>query len=168
MANKGDVVISVPTGDGSWFSTVGFHKYAAEYLEAGKLFVQSREKSFGYTPVPYFLYSKSIELSLKAYLLSKKFPKKELGSRGINHDLEKALSEAKLMQIEKLIAFTLKDEETIKKANSYYKSKGFEYCEKAEIISKAMNGYPDLPDLNCLENLATKLVINLEEHCFNS
>ena len=48
----------------------------------------------------------------------------------------------------------------LQKANQYYKGKkDFDYFNPG-LICKAMHGYPDLPDLNILEQLAGRLIRN--------
>ena len=45
----------------------GFHKYASDYLDTANKWTGETH----YSPVPYFLYCRTIELGLKGYLLAK-------------------------------------------------------------------------------------------------
>jgi hypothetical protein len=48
----------------------GFYKYATDYFFATDKWTTA-VKDAGYSPVPYFLYCRTIELGLKAFLLAK-------------------------------------------------------------------------------------------------
>ena len=135
---------------------LGFHKYAADFLQAAK----SVEKRDSFSPVPYYLYCRAIELVLKAYLLAKGVSVKELkNSRRLGHDLVKALNMAKSLGLDTVIRLKSKEEEEITKANDYYKSKGFEY------FGLQMLAYPDLPDLLVLDRCSSRLVTKLKSVC---
>ena len=142
-------------------SPFGFFHYGKEFFDAAKGFKQSAY----YSPAPYFLYCRSIELVLKAFLLGKGVPKKDLPKRNLYwHDLEKILKKAKDLGLSKFVKITPDQEKEISKANKYYPSKGFEYFE----VIKAVNAYPELPDLLFLENVASELVTHLESFCLNA
>lgn len=55
-------------------SPLGFHFYASEFLDAAR----SAKRPEHFSPVPYYLYCRSIELSLKSFLLCKGVPKDDL------------------------------------------------------------------------------------------
>jgi SOS response regulatory protein OraA/RecX len=115
--------------------------------------------------VPYFLYCRSIELVLKAFLLVKGVPKKDLPKRNLyGHDLGKILEKAKELDLEKFVKITPEQEREISKANKYYASKGFEYFE----VIRALKAYPELPDLQVLDQVASELVTYLESFCLNA
>jgi hypothetical protein len=138
------------------FSPFGFQYYASEFLNTARAH-PARER---FTPVPYYLYCRSLELSLKAFLLLKgksiNFVKEE-----IRHDLLEGLKEAKKLDIDKLVLVEQREEKELKKANKYYVSKSFEYVN----ITKSANGYPGLPNLDILDDLAGRLVENLYQPC---
>jgi hypothetical protein len=71
-------------------SPLGFHRYASEFLRAAQGF----KINDGFSPVPYYLICRSMELALKAFLLAKGLPKKKLKERNLGHDLEKVLNKA--------------------------------------------------------------------------
>ena len=144
-------------------SPYGLFYYGKEFFNAAKGVVQSTK----YSPVPYYLYCHSIELVLKAFLLVKKVPKKDLPNRNLyGHDLETILKRAKELDLSEFVKITPEQEKEISKANEYYNipHKGFEYFEVVE----AVTGYPGLPDLSLLEKVSSELATNLETVCLNA
>jgi len=118
------------------------------------------------SPVHYFLYCKSIELSLKGFLLAKNVPITILkGKKGIGHDLEKALKEAESRGMLDIVEIPCLYREELRKANYYYvKKQGFEYCDNYEVLRK----WGDLPSLKVLCEFASNLVERLEKVCFEA
>jgi len=155
----GTVEIKVPTMV-LHISPLGFHRYASEFLRATKDF----KINDGFSPVPYYLICRSLELALKAFLLAKGVPQKRLKERNLGHDLEKVLKKAISMGLDKVLSITPQHEEELKKANNYYASKGFEYFK----VIRAMTGYRDLPDISVLSDLASLLVTKLESLCWKA
>jgi hypothetical protein len=155
----GSVVIKVPPMV-LHISPLGFHRYASEFLRAAQGF----KVNDGFSPVPYCLVCRSMELSLKAFLLAKGFPKKRLKERNLGHDLEKILKKAISMELDKFVTLSTQHTEELIKANKYYSSKGFEYFE----VVKAMTGYRNLPDISVLADFATILVNKLEPVCLKA
>lgn len=141
-------------------SPFGFFHYGKEFLDAAKGFKQSAY----YSPAPYFLYCRSIELVLKAFLLGKGVPKNDLPKRTLSHDLEKIFKKAQDLGLSEFVNITPEQEREIAKANRYYASKGFEYFE----VIKAVKAYPELPDLLLLEKISSELVSYLESFCLNA
>ena len=143
------------------FSPLGFHILAGQYLLAAKDF-----KTIDNSPVHYFLYCKSIELSLKGFLLAKNVPMNILrGKKGIGHDLEKALKEAESRGMLDIVEIPYLYREELRKANYYYEKKqGFEYCDNYEVLRK----WGNLPSLKVLCELASNLVERLEKVCFEA
>ncbi len=155
-----DIVIKVPTLH-LRISPLGFHRYASEFLKAAKGF----QITDAFSPVPYFLFSISIELALKAFLLAKKVPIKELKLLG--HDLENVLKKAVSLGLKDIVVISCSYEEELKKANCYYptkEGKGFEYFQ----VCKAVRGYPELPNLDVLSEIASTLVSKLKQICIKS
>jgi hypothetical protein len=103
-------------------------------------------------------------LVLKAFLLARNVPVRDLKSRALGHDLEKVLDRAKSFGITNYIAISARDESEIARANRYYGAKGFEYFK----VTKAVTGYRDLPDLTVLENVACRLIADLERVCLEA
>jgi hypothetical protein len=143
-----------------FISPMGFHRYASEYLRAAEGF----EVKDGFSPVPYYLVCRSLELSLKSFLLAKGVPKKKFKERSLGHDLEKVFEKAISMGIDEFISFTPNHKAELEKANKYYASKGFEYFE----VIKATTGYKNLPDITVLSDLATHLVTKLDAVCLKA
>ena len=139
-------------------SPFGFFLYGKDFFDAAKGFKQPEH----YSPVPYFLYCRSIELLLKAFLLGKDVPKKDL-KNVYGHDLGIILKKAQEMDLREFVKITPEQEKEISRANKYYAFKGFEYFE----FTKAVTGYPELPDLLLLEKAAAELVTYLKSFCLN-
>ena len=161
VSSMGNVVV-VPQTANLYLSPLGFHRYAAEFLKAAKGF----QKTNTFSPVPYFLFSISIELALKAFLLAKNVSIASLISQ-IGHDLEKALAKAVELGLRDIVVISYHYEEELKKANCYYPTKagkGFEYFQ----VGKAVRGYPNLPSLDVLSEFASTLVSKLEPICFQA
>jgi len=91
-----------------------------------------------FSPVPYYCFSRSIELSLKAFLLAKNESLDSL-KRPIGHDLEKALEKAVSLGLPDIVVISSHHKAELKKANCYYSEKagkGFEYFQ----VGKAVRG----------------------------
>ena len=141
-------------------SPLGFHRYASEFLRAAR----SVSVDSSFSPVPYYLYCRSLELALKAFLLTKNVSIRELKSRDLGHDLVKVLDKAKTIGLGQLLTVTSAHERELVKANNYYASKGFEYFE----VMKAVRGYPDLPEVSVLAEFASHLIAALEHVCWHA
>ena len=150
-----NIVIEVPTRHIN-FSPLGFYKYAKDYLIASNAIHQGES----FSPVPYFLHCRSIELALKAFLATKGLSLKDAKPK-YGHDLNKLLSSAKREGISSIVSINTTEEGAIKKANSYYKKKSFEYFD----LIRAAFGFKDLPDLNILSEFNKKLISSIEEEC---
>lgn len=140
-----------------FISPVGFLLYASQFLDAAR--ATERQKYF--SPVPYYLYCRSIELSLKAFLLSKGVQRDNLKHRSLGHDLEKIWARACAFGIRDIVHVSLDQEACLKQANRYYRTKGFEYFE----VSLAVRGYKGLPALDVLDSLSDLLMIELRPCC---
>lgn len=135
----------------------GFHKYASDYFDAGERWPKTDEIS-PYSPVPYFLYCRAMELGLKSFLLAKgkklKWIKKKLG-----HSLDKGLRIAKSNGLDDLFKTTNEEINEISKANRNYQIKGFEYF----FVSNHVTGLKDIPDLKILRQYSQKLLSKIRE-----
>lgn len=116
-----DVVVHV---DGYWL-----RHYAGDFLAAAKVFEPPENR---FSPVPYYLICHSIELSLKSFLFSAGFKRRD--RKRLNHDLEKALSSAEDSGLSAHLEITSNDREVLRKANRLYPKKEFEYFESLETI----------------------------------
>ena len=115
-----------------------------------------------FSPVPYYLICRSLELGLKAFVLAKGDSVACVRSK-LKHDLLKGLARAKDLGLVKIISISSDEESELGKANTYYDvpRKGFEYFE----VGPAVTGYPGLPNLSTLENLAGRLVTAVSPVC---
>lgn len=141
-----------------FITPLGFHTYATDFLTAAR----DLKPSDHFSPVPYYLYCRSIELSLKSFLLGKGVTKRILKEK-LGHDLMKILKRARKGEISDLIKLSAAQENCLRKANEYYASKGFEYFE----LAKAIRGYHDRPALKELDGIADDLVSKLKKYCMD-
>jgi len=123
-----------------------FHMWATHYYKCRQDFKPPHK----FSPVPYFLLCRAIELELKARHLQK------MGQLEVkdafSHDM--LLSYSALNQDEKIL--TNDEFAGLERANEIYKSKGFEYF----VPSHALTGYSIYPDLDLLDTIARKLIGN--------
>ena len=133
--------------DGYWL-----RHYASDFLAAAQSFEPPKNR---FSPVRYYLVCHSIELSLKSFLFSAGFKKKD--RKKLNHDLEKALDAAENNGIGKHIEITSNEREIIRKANRLYPKKEFEYFESLATIYD-----PHDFNLDCLELFAGRLIEAIE------
>jgi hypothetical protein len=145
---------------------IGSALYAEEFLLAGNaLPEQSQAKgNTRFSPVPYYLYCRALELSLKAFLLTKDFTIAELASKKYGHDLETLWKAAEseglpdvLGKCDPALAGDLKD------ANAYYKGKAFEYFD----FRKWAHGYIGLPPLNRFRSETQQVTSKVKAYCLS-
>lgn len=122
-----------------------FHRWATHYLKCRKDF-QCPHK---FSPVPYFLLCRAIELEIKAKHL-KNMTQKQVKDK-FWHDLTKAYDA--LDPAEKTL--NQSEEDTLQVASTIYNdNKGFEYFSPGD----ALTGYKRFPDLALLDAIASKLI----------
>ena len=153
-----DRVISVPSAT-AHISPLGFNRFAAHFLRAEASLNPER----GFSPVPYYLCCRAIELSLKAFLLASGDTKEELKLE-LGHDLEAAFQRAESQGIRNLVQLSEDAGSLLRTATEYYKTKGFEYFSVVDAVS----GYRDLPNLDELRGLASVLVEQIEPICWEA
>ncbi len=157
-----DIKITVGTVT-AHISPIGFHRYASEFATWARQAHAGMGDKF--SPVPYYLYCRSLEMVVKAFLLAKGVTQKELMKKGVlGHDLCKILLRAKELDLEQVVPFKPRWEAEVEKANGYYVDKGFEYFK----VVTAVRGYPNLPELDILNELVSTLLIRLEHVCLNA
>ncbi len=122
-----------------------FHRWAYHYLKCSKDF-QSPHR---FSPVPYFLVCRAIELEIKARHL-KRVTQIDV-KKDYHHDLIKAYKA--LNENEKNL--NNNEEYTLQVASHIYKDKGFEYFDAQD----ALTGYSRFPELTILYSIANKLII---------
>jgi hypothetical protein len=132
--------------------------FAADYFRAGEhIYKLDCGNRTNYSA--YFLFTRSIELLLKSVLLADKSIKVTELKTKCKHDFDKIL---KLLtpDLKKLLKLTIDDENNIMILNCWYKTseKKFEYYSLLTSgLSFIKSPYPNLPDLEALRNLNTKL-----------
>ncbi len=141
----GEIMIGVGGIDAN-LAPDAFHQWATDYYKCKQGFKPSHR----FSPVPYFLLCRAIELEIKSKHLKSK--KQTEVKREYWHDLVRAYEG--LDKIDK----TLTDDEVqvLKRASEIYASKGFEYFDPEH----ALTGYSRYPDLLLLDAIARKLFGN--------
>lgn len=121
-----------------------FHLWATHYYKCRRDF----ESPNTFSPVPYFLLCRAIELELKArHLKAKRQPEVK---RAYGHHLEKGYADLPLSdQI-----LTSEQVAILESASRIYASKGFEYFEPED----ALSGHRRYPDLSALDDVAKTLI----------
>ena len=104
----------------------------------------------------YFLYLRSIELGMKAVILSKSCTKKDKDfiKLKIGHDLVKLVKSYK-NKVDKDVLST-KEEGILRQINGFYKSKGLEYFT-IEMIMSAARAYKNLPEIREVRDISIKI-----------
>jgi hypothetical protein len=126
------------------FSALAFRRWAVHYYKCRHDFVTPHK----FSPVPYFLLCRAIELELKARHLEKK--RQPEIRRTFRHRIKSAyLALPKRQQILDTEEFGV-----LKQANAIYASKGFEYIQPRD----ALTAYKRFPNLDALDRLAKKLL----------
>jgi hypothetical protein len=124
-------------------SSPAFRLWAKDYYQCRLSF-----RCADFSPVPYFLLCRAIELHFKAAHLEGK-QQKDVKKKYV-HDLIKlynALPDADRMLSSE--QFSL-----LEKANEIYKGKGFEYIN----VGHAARGFSDFPDLKALDALVAEII----------
>ena len=124
-----------------------FHFYATHYYQCKQDF----KAPDYFSPVPYFLICRAIELEIKARHL--KHRKQDEITKDFSHDLRKAYNaldaqERILSQSEVAVLAT---------ADEIYSKKGFEYFTPSA-AQGASTGYSGYPNLETLDTIAKKLI----------
>ena len=132
----------------------GFICHAKEFLAAAELVFNKTE----YVSLPsYFLLGCSIELSLKAFLLTSGMNHGELKLRKYGHDLEALLDEAIKRGLENEVLIEDVEKGVLQLLNYDYLDKRFEY--------RVTGGTYYLPLIDVTERIARKLAYRLDEFC---
>jgi HEPN domain-containing protein len=105
----------------------------------------------------YFLFGRSVELSLKAYLLACGMPMKELKSREFGHNLSALLREANTRGLPDYVPLESIETGVIELLSYDYMEKRLEY--------RVTGGTYYLPLIDVTEHVARKLVSGLEAFC---
>jgi hypothetical protein len=160
----GGIVVQVGTAT-LRMGPVGFALYAEEFFEAGAS-IPERSRARGnteFTPVPYYLFCRALELILKAFLLAKYRPPVEL-KRPYGHDLEALWAAAKNYGLLAVLGTYGPDfENDLHQANLYYKGKAFEYFD----FGRWAHGYDGLPPLARFRDEIKRIADKTKAYCFS-
>ncbi len=121
-----------------------FHLWATHYYKCKQDF-QSPDS---FSPVPYFLLCRAIELEIKARHLKAK--RQSQVKAQYWHNIIRAYED--LNHADKILSENELD--VLKRANEIYSSKGFEYFMPID----ALTGYSRYPDLHALDAITFKLI----------
>lgn len=133
---------------------------ANDFLAAAELVLN---RATGISLTAYFLFGRSIELSLKAFLLACGMPISELAStkkRNYGHNLRALLEEAQRRNLENVIHLNQQEIGVINLLSFDYKEKRLEY--------RVTGGRYHLPLIEVTEEVARKLVFSLKTFCTES
>lgn len=135
-------------------TSVGFWFDAREFLVAAEHVIN---RATGVSLPAYFLFSRSIELSLKAYLLGCDMTAKTLSSRKFGHNLAALLAEAVDKRLHALVPFE-PDESTVVQLLS------LEYLN-TRLGYRVSGATYLLPSIEITEEVARKLISGLANFC---
>ncbi|MFZ0559758.1 MAG: hypothetical protein WAN31_10105 [Methylovirgula sp.] len=124
-------------------SPVAFHRWAEQYHQCRLLFQHA-----DFSPIPYFLLCRAIELQFKAVHLEDK--RQQEVKKKYGHDLIKSYDDLPATRQ------TLSKEEVslLEKASEIYNGNGFEYVN----VDHAAHGFSNFPDLSALDAIAAKII----------
>ena len=126
-------------------SPYAFHKTAEHFYKAKCDFEPPGDF---FSPVPFFLCCRAIELEIKSKHLQEK--RQELVKKELGHDIVKAYN-----RLDKKYKILNEDEYLLlEKTSQVYLSKGFEYIN----VGNAGTGFERFPDLEALDALTRKIL----------
>jgi hypothetical protein len=140
-----------------FISPLAFLGYSKDFYSA----YTSYTSEDPFSPATYYLICRSLELSMKAYLLTEGVSRDQLKKRSLGHDLDKILKKSKKLGLFSIVSMSDEEHVHIAKANSWYVRKGFEYFEIKNIVENCST----LPDIQVLERIANQLIEKLEPVC---
>lgn len=143
-------------------SPYGFLKYSKDFFKAAETIYPEKD----FTPVPYFLYSKSIELSLKSFLLTKDDFNKNILKKKYGHNLEKLINKGIEYDLLPILEISEEEKNLLSEITTLYNvtNKSFEYFNATE----AAMGYNNFPDLAKVREISKKLLEiekTIKEYC---
>lgn len=135
-------------------TSAGLWRYGKEFSKAGDLVHQEAHSRL--SAPAYYLLGHSIELLLKAFLLGRGIPLKDLKRKRFGHNLDALFERARYHQLGRVIHLTRVDHGVIHLLNIEYSIKRFEYIR---------TGPTYIPEWSLLVALSHKLASGLEEFC---
>lgn len=138
--------------DPSRTTSIGLCRYACEFLEAALAADSKMGRRDGFeivAPIPVlFLVGQSIELALKAFLLSRGVPLRKL-RKDYGHNLHRSLRKAKELGLSALVELAADELSTIEVLDGLYSSKQLQYI---------VTGAKTFPMFGPLQRAALRLV----------
>ncbi|MBU0622750.1 MAG: hypothetical protein KJ795_13010 [Gammaproteobacteria bacterium] len=125
-------------------SPMAFHRWATHYYKCRQDF----QSPHSFSPVPYFLLCRAIELGLKSKHLEDKRQQEVKNEFG--HNLAKSY-QALPVTAQQL---SVDDFSILEHASAIYASKGFEYFNPED----ALTSYSRFPDIAALDSIAKRLI----------
>lgn len=123
---------------------MAFRKWARQYYECAAPLLPLTE----FSPVPYFLLCRAIELELKAEHLETKLEAE------VRNDFRHHLVKSYVALPAHRQTLTAGELDLLKQADAVYSKKGFEYFKPEH----ALRGYSQYPDLGSLNDLTRRLL----------
>jgi len=145
---------------------LALHMYADAYLNAARSLPPPDAPLAAPSRVPFeqvrpFLVCHSIELGLKAFLSLQGFEMLELAGGPYGHNLEAILKKADEKRLGASVGLTEVQRAAVRHASDYYAGKAFEY----PAVGEAVCGYPGMPVIETLLEVAALLVDSLRQPC---
>jgi hypothetical protein len=134
---------------------IGLLRFSKEFFEAASQ-LRGAEETLSPTPV-YYLYAHSIELAMKAYLVTEGYSEQQLHK--IGHDLKKTWDKSKALNISNHLNNPMEIEKTIGIISPYYNAKELEYI---------VEGYKQLPKIIDMHNSAKQLINGIGKFIHNN
>ena len=138
-------------------TSAGLWRYASEYANAAAIVANAKGNVF-FAPL-HFLLGRSIELSLKGFLLARGTNYSELRGRNYGHDLAALLREARRRRLGSYCKLQPRQVKAINLLNEQYATKRHEYI---------VTGTFSAPETLGLHLTAGQLVRSLEVFCINA
>ena len=145
----------------SYETPIGFHHYASDFAEWAAR--AHAHKTKFYSPVPYYLYCRALELTLKAFLLANGVTKSQLKKRKLGHDLLALLERATNLGVETVLEIKPLWRSQLLIANDFYTNKEFEYFSVGSALR--LN---ELPSLVVLQEFSTELLKATKPVCIRA
>ena len=143
----------------SYETRLGFHRFACDFAKWAERSHEEPEDPD--SPVPYYLYCRSIELVLKAYLLSQGVSKPVIASARLGHSLTKLFSSALDLGLEGLVVVGPKWKTELALADERYSSKDFEYFT-------VRFHFDERPGLDSLRAISAALRAAIKKPCLDA
>jgi HEPN domain-containing protein len=140
---------------------LGLWIYADAFLTAAQALPLAEGR---FDPVPYYLASHSVELSLKAVLALRGKSLLELSGGQFGHNLRALLAAAQMAGLSDLVNLGSGHLEVVETTADYYEGKVFEY----PAVGEAMTAYSSRPNIDLLLAAASALVVALHEPCLTA